>query len=271
MSSPATSPPEGPVSEGLTRFRWERAVLASDLEPITKLVALVIATHVGARTLRAWPTMRTLARETGTSLPTVVKHTRIIERRGFLHAHPRSGEGRAWNQTAYSILLPPGVQPALTPLHAQGVQPALTPSAGDGDKPGARGVQLGALGDKAGAGGVQPGDVMALNGRVDKPLSGLREPRPTRSKNKTGNREVNTGAPLRGAKQGVLAPDGAPANPAPKPLNGNGESESAWQERDRQLDAFAVQRGLVRRAGESVPEFRVRVWFEMAKQSGRAA
>jgi len=78
----------------------------------------------------------------------------------------------------------------------------------------------------------------------------------TRTTEHDGQQErINTCPALRAGRQEAFAPAGAP------------EDQSAAQERDRALAAWAHEHGVVQNKGESRSSFRVRVMTEMALQT----
>ena len=83
------------------RFRWERLVLASDLPPAARFVALVLATYVNADD-EAWPAVATLAKGAGVDSRTVQRHLKTLERHGLLARRVRGGH----LASVYTLILP---------------------------------------------------------------------------------------------------------------------------------------------------------------------
>lgn len=74
------------------RYSWWRALRASSLSPTARHVALTIATYMDAVGGGAWPSMATLADDTGRSRRTVARAVQELEEHGYLEV--QSGGGR---------------------------------------------------------------------------------------------------------------------------------------------------------------------------------
>lgn len=74
------------------RFTWWRAIRTSTLSPTARHVALTLATYMNKEGGGAWPSMATLADDTGRSRPVVKRAIRELRETGFLTVE--SGGGR---------------------------------------------------------------------------------------------------------------------------------------------------------------------------------
>lgn len=63
---------------------WQKAIVASELESTTRLVALTLATHMDANGGSCRPGQSLLASETGLNLSTVRRHLRLLRDEGWL-------------------------------------------------------------------------------------------------------------------------------------------------------------------------------------------
>ncbi|MBK9181452.1 MAG: helix-turn-helix domain-containing protein [Acidimicrobiales bacterium] len=79
-------------------FTWRSAVVESDLASTTRHVALTLSLHMSERGDSCWPSVRTLARETGLDERTVRGHLHVLLEGGWLERVARNGgewsEGR---------------------------------------------------------------------------------------------------------------------------------------------------------------------------------
>ena len=87
------------------RFKWERTFLKGPFTKTQRVVGLALATHFN-RQGTAWPSVRTLARESGCTDRTVRRALREIEQAGYLHIQ-RSGLGAGSGRTnRYQAVIP---------------------------------------------------------------------------------------------------------------------------------------------------------------------
>lgn len=84
-------------------FTWRSAVVESDLPPIARHVALTLSLHMNERGGSCFPSIQTLASETGLSKPSVISGIRQLEAGGFLHVDRAVGRGRV---NRYSTAMP---------------------------------------------------------------------------------------------------------------------------------------------------------------------
>lgn len=131
------------MTERLTRFRWERLVISDrgPVNPITRLVLLVLATHLN-RDNEAWPSEKVLASKTGLSQRAVFTHLQIAVSEGWIERTASRGQGKAWALYTYRIRTPSdglGTAPRAPPKQQQGAEGRATPT-GEGTAPGAEGT-----------------------------------------------------------------------------------------------------------------------------------
>jgi DNA-binding transcriptional MocR family regulator len=93
------------VSEPL--FAWREAILRSELPPTTRLVALVLSTHMDMDGGRCFPSLTRLEDETGLVRSTVAAATKRLEEKEFLY-RIRGGPGIS---TRYRARFPTARQP----------------------------------------------------------------------------------------------------------------------------------------------------------------
>jgi DNA-binding transcriptional MocR family regulator len=79
-----------------------RAIRSSDLNGIQKITAIMIASHYDfTKGDPAYPTNKTLAKETGFSVSAIVKAKKVLSERGYLYSEMR------WdNSCLYTPMLP---------------------------------------------------------------------------------------------------------------------------------------------------------------------
>jgi DNA-binding transcriptional MocR family regulator len=84
------------VSRVSSKFSWERAIAASDLEGTTRHVAFTLGLHFSRAGDSCWPSLETLARESGLNVSTVKRHLTVLRVRGWLlvlsGGSPKGGE-----------------------------------------------------------------------------------------------------------------------------------------------------------------------------------
>ena len=72
------------MSRVSNKFSWERAVVSSDLDGTSRFVALTVGLHFSKAGDSCWPSMETLAGESGLHLSTVKRHLHILREAGWL-------------------------------------------------------------------------------------------------------------------------------------------------------------------------------------------
>jgi hypothetical protein len=89
------------------RFTWERKVasVAGPGSPTTRHVLLTLATHAD-RAGKAFPSIKTLAGETGLSGRAVVQHVQIAVQDGWLMREKTKRDGQGWRRSTYWLRLP---------------------------------------------------------------------------------------------------------------------------------------------------------------------
>lgn len=76
-------------------FSWRGAIVESDLPPTTRHLALTLSLHMNERGGSCFPSISTLAHETGLNYHTVSRHLAILREHGWLRTEVRRrGEGR---------------------------------------------------------------------------------------------------------------------------------------------------------------------------------
>lgn len=92
----------------VSRFDWEKLIRASNLESMTRLVAMVAASYSDKNGTNVRPGRKLLAAGCGTSKRTIERHLAILVRRGFLHCVESSGSvaGRAGAADVYQLTAP---------------------------------------------------------------------------------------------------------------------------------------------------------------------
>jgi len=81
------------------RTRWMRAIALSDLHPTQKLVAYTIGQRMNAEG-RSWPSVPTIAKESGLALRTVKSRYKEIVKAGLLEVERGRGRGKSNNYQA---------------------------------------------------------------------------------------------------------------------------------------------------------------------------
>lgn len=72
-------------------FRWRQAILDSELRSTERLVALVLSTHMDRHGASCYPSLTTIARESGVSRRTVLRALAALELAGLLSVMHRQG------------------------------------------------------------------------------------------------------------------------------------------------------------------------------------
>jgi len=97
------------------RFDWERAIIGANgpRNSTTRLVLLVLATHVAKGKAHAWPSVRTLEAETGLSNRSVIDHLEIAVVEGWLRREEGARlPGMRYRGNVYHLCVPPSGEPA---------------------------------------------------------------------------------------------------------------------------------------------------------------
>src|SRR5918999_5005804 len=119
-----------PPSGKLTPYEWQRAILASDLPSTTKLVLMALSTHINKETGLAFPSIRTLMKETSLGSEAVVKHIGDAKKAGWIEIGNHGYQDQRWARKSYRPRIPvnlkEGVSPSKTPYDI-GVSPSKTP------------------------------------------------------------------------------------------------------------------------------------------------
>ncbi|PPV04722.1 hypothetical protein XBLMG947_4087 [Xanthomonas bromi] len=107
-------------------FSWQSAVTRSCLEPSTKLVLLVIGTHMNQHGEGAFPSYKTLAAGTSLNRATVIRHVDMAIAAGWLSKRSRVRQSKASGRleadsNTYAISFPRS--PSATPVVAQDDHP----------------------------------------------------------------------------------------------------------------------------------------------------
>ena len=84
------------MSRVSSKFSCERAIAASDLEGTTRHVAFTLGLHFSRAGDSCWPSLETLARESGLNVSTVKRHLTVLRVSGWLlvlsGGSPKGGE-----------------------------------------------------------------------------------------------------------------------------------------------------------------------------------
>lgn len=81
-------------------FGWRSALCDSDLAPTQRHVAMTLSLHMSERGDSCFPSLPTLARETGYSIRTVIRALHVLQTRGWLSVKRGGGRGRPNRYTA---------------------------------------------------------------------------------------------------------------------------------------------------------------------------
>lgn len=96
------------MSRVSSKFSWERAVAASDLDPTSRHVAFTLGLHFSRAGDSCWPSMETLAAESGLNLSTIKRHLTILREAGWLIVIPGgSPKGGTRTSNRYEAAIPP--------------------------------------------------------------------------------------------------------------------------------------------------------------------
>jgi len=88
------------------QFDWRQAVLNSDMHHRQKLTLLTLAHHMNTEHRYAFPSLDTLARESGQCRNTVIKYIDLSCEQGWIQKRPHKATGRAWRQNHYYPKIP---------------------------------------------------------------------------------------------------------------------------------------------------------------------
>ena len=88
--------------------RWRDAVLSADgpPKPMTRLVLLALGKYMASTGGECWPSVDTLATDTGTSRRTVCTHIATAQSLGWVRVVEKKGAGQAWRRHQYQALNP---------------------------------------------------------------------------------------------------------------------------------------------------------------------
>ena len=87
-------------------FSWRHAILESDLPPTTRHVLLTLSCHMNDVGESCYPTIDTLARETGLSKRAVITHIQSANKLGWIKVGEHGFRGQRWRSHEYSVGMP---------------------------------------------------------------------------------------------------------------------------------------------------------------------
>ena len=130
------------------RFDWERQLLKrGPSKATTRHVLLALATFVNKENF-AWPTTLQLSEATALCERAVCTHLQFAVNKGWVERMTSRGQGKAWKNNTYKIVIPP-----------LGAEPRSVPSGQGAEQ---RSVASHPLGTETGADATEAGDRMAL-------------------------------------------------------------------------------------------------------------
>lgn len=90
------------------KFSWERAIAESDLPATSRLVAFTLGLHFSKIGDSCWPSMDTVARESGLDRSTVVRHLAALRQAGWIACVHRGGSPEGGQRTSnhYAATIP---------------------------------------------------------------------------------------------------------------------------------------------------------------------
>jgi len=88
------------------QFEWRHAFLNTDMPCRQKLTLLTLAHHMNTEHRYAFPSLDTLARESGQSRNTVIKYINLSCEQGWIQKQHHKAKGRAWRQNRYYPKVP---------------------------------------------------------------------------------------------------------------------------------------------------------------------
>jgi hypothetical protein len=113
----------------LTPYEWQRAISASNLDPVTRGVLWALSLYINKSTGCAFPSLRTLSSASGYSLDAVRRHIKIALNSGWIEISNAALEGQGWRRNAYIPMIPEGAPRRLeTKRKHKGVLPVSVPS-----------------------------------------------------------------------------------------------------------------------------------------------
>jgi hypothetical protein len=124
--TPKAKPSQAPKKkkEKPPLYLWRDAMLASELESGTRLVLLVISTHMDSNGNNAWPSQERLARETGMVRRSIVTHIQKAQAGKWLKVSESGLKGQAWKTHQYEISYPKGCATSAQPSRKGGERSA---------------------------------------------------------------------------------------------------------------------------------------------------
>jgi hypothetical protein len=113
----------------LTPYEWQRAISASNLDPVTRGVLFALSLYINKSTGCAFPSLRTLSSASGYSLDAVRRHIKIALNSGWIEINNAELEGQGWRRNAYIPMIPEGTPRRLETKHKhKRVLPVSIPS-----------------------------------------------------------------------------------------------------------------------------------------------
>jgi hypothetical protein len=100
---------EDPTNGKLTPYEWQRAISASNLDPVTRGVLWALSLYINKSTGCAFPSLRTLSSASGYSLDAVRRHIKIALNSGWIEINNAALEGQGWRRNAYIPMIPEGM------------------------------------------------------------------------------------------------------------------------------------------------------------------
>lgn len=94
------------TSGKFTPYKWQRAILASDLPSTTKLVLMALSTHINKETGLAFPSIRMLMKEASLGSETVVKHIGDAKEKGWIESGNHGYQDERWARKSYRPRVP---------------------------------------------------------------------------------------------------------------------------------------------------------------------
>lgn len=91
-------------------FAWRSAVLSSTLQPTTRFVLLTLGCHMNDQGESCFPSIETLATESGLGRSTVIQHMGIAKDLGWIVSEKHGYQNSRWARNDYKISYPDGVQ-----------------------------------------------------------------------------------------------------------------------------------------------------------------
>ena len=104
------------------RFDWQRAILASDLQPTTRHVLLTLSCRMDLNGGSCWPSTRTLASDTGLSERSICTHIETATLAGWITI-ARHGTGQAWRRHEYRAAIPGKALNDVQHVKGEGAEP----------------------------------------------------------------------------------------------------------------------------------------------------